>query len=305
MAFVQRIIEVTVRLDPTATLTPSKFPNGTDVVTLKDSRTSVRIQHYGASVGSEAQVKVYGLTPSLMNAFSTLGLSFNIVPKNTIAIKAGDAGGVPTLIFTGTVFNGYADYDSAPDVPFHFQARASLFGAVVPTASSSFPQSIDVATVMKGFAKKMELNFENNGVSTQLPKSYFWGNLWTQIQTCAQHANIRAEIVDGGTVLAIWPMGGARTGTNIPLVSKETGMIGYPAYTRQGIIVRTLFNPQIKQGGKFKVQSSIKPINDVGTWVVNDMSLALDSLMPRGQWMQSINAYVPGGYKPIPKAATA
>lgn len=305
MAFVQRIIEVTVRLDPTATITPSKFPNGTDVVTLKDSRTSVRIQNSGAPVGSEAQVKVYGLTPSLMNAFSTLGLSFNIIPKNTIAIKAGDLGGVPSLVFTGTIFAGYADYDAAPDVPFHFEARAGLFGAVVPTASSSFPQSIDVASVMEGFAKKMELTFENNGVSAQLPPSYFSGNLWTQIQTCAQNANINAEIVDGGTVLAIWPKGGSRTGTNIPLISKETGMIGYPAYTQQGIIVRTLFNPQVKFGGLFKVQSSIKPINDVGTWAVNKMDLALDSLVPRGQWMQSINAYNPKYPKPVPQQATS
>lgn len=301
MSFSRKNIEIAVRLAPDAkTNQPVKFAeSGQDTVTLKGSRTTVRIQNSGAPAGSSSQIDVYGMTPSLMNQLSTLGMVFNLVPRNTLSISVGDETTGMSVIFDGTITSAYGEYNSAPNVPFHFECQAGLADAIVPAEAASFTGPTDVATIMEGLAKKMGLGFENNGVGTKLSNPYLSGTLWTQMRTAADHAGINADVSDG--VLAIWPRGGSRNTQSIPLVSKRTGMVGYPAYTQQGIIVKTAFNPQIKFGKKIKVESMLKLANEI--WAVNKIDLALDSQVPLGEWMAILYAYNPNQPTPIPSRA--
>ena len=289
-SFEKRRIQITIKLgSDTKTNQPNKFENGSDTLTVDGARTSVRIQNSGAPAGSSASVDIFGLTQSLTNQFCTLGMSFNLVPKNTMLISAGVDGGVLSPVFTGTITNSYADYNQAPNVPMHFELQAGLFDSVMPTVASSFPGSTAVADIMAGFARIGFYAFENNGVTVKLQSPYFSGSLATQIQECAEAAGINAEVI--GSTLVIWPRGGSRDNQSIPLISKDTGMVGYPAYTQQGIIVRSIFNPQITFGGKVKVESSV--LKATGTWAVNKLDLALDALIPRGQWMSTAYCYNP------------
>lgn len=304
-SFTRRRIELAIKLAvDSKTNQPVKFSeSGTDTVKVSGLRTSVRVRNSGAPAGSTASVDVYGLTPSLMNQLSTLGMFLNMVPKNTITISAGDDDGGMSVVFVGTITLAYGDYNAAPNVPFHMEANSGLIDGVAPAVASSFTGSTAVADIMAGFARQMGLTFENNGVDLKLSNPYFAGNIRTQMRACAEHAGINAEIVDGGKTLAIWPKGGARDGAEVPVLSKDTGMIGYPAYTNQGIIVRTLFNPRITFGGKVKVSTSVKAISDVGEWAVNQLNLELDAEVPKGKWEMMISAYNPKGPKPLPAQA--
>jgi hypothetical protein len=241
------------------------------------------------------------MNESVMNQLSTLGQIFNSIQKNTVSVSAGDADGV-TPVFAGTVNFGYPNYNEAPQVPMCLECQTGLINAVLPVPASSYPQSTDVATIMSGIARQMGVGFENNGVTVQLPPSYFPGTLLTQMRTVAQHARINAELVDASTKLAIWPMGGSRTslsGQNVPVVSKDTGMIGYPTFSPNGyLIVRTLFNPQISFGGIIKVESRISQANR--EWVVQKLDLALDSEVPKGKWEATCHCYPKGFTAPPP-----
>ncbi len=303
-SFTKRRIEIAIKLAAdTKTNQPAKFSeSGTDTVTLSNFRISARIQNAGAPAGSTATVEIFGLGESLMNQLSTLGLVFNMVPKNTITISAGDEQNGMSIVFVGTVMVGYADYNAQPNVPFHIEANSILADAVAPATASSFTGSTAVADIMGGFARQMGLTLENNGVDVKLSNPYFAGNIRTQMRACADHANINAEVINGST-LAIWPKGGSRTGGQIPVISARTGMIGYPSYTQQGIIVRSIFNPQVTFGGLIKVESRVKAVNDVGQWAVNNLNLALDSQVPKGKWESIMSAYNPKFPKPIPRQA--
>jgi hypothetical protein len=303
-SFTKRRIEIAIKLaNETKTNQPVKFSSsGTDTVSIANSRTSVRIQNAGAPAGSTASVDIFGLDESLMNQLSTLGMVFNMVPKNTITIQAGDEQSGMSTVFVGTIMSGYADYNQAPNVPFHIEANSILADAVAPAVVTSFKGSAAVADIMAGFAKLMGLTFENSGVDTKLANPYFSGNVRTQMRTCADHANINAEIINGSK-LAIWPKGGNRTGGEIPEIGPSTGMILYPAYTQQGIMLRTLFDPKITFGGLVKVRSRVKAVNDVGQWAVNQLNLALDAQVPKGKWEAVIAAYNPKYPKPIPPQA--
>ena len=307
-SFRQRRLEVEVALAPNQkTGQPIKFAGtDSDTVTLAGFRTSVRVENNGAPAGSNATIAIYGLAESIMNQLSTLGLIFNQIQRNTITVSAGDDQGV-TPVFGGTVNFAYPGYNRAPDVPFTFQCQTAYIDGIVPVPASSYPQPTDVATIMSGFARQLNLGFENNGVTVQLPASYFPGTLNQQWRAVAEHAHINAEIVDGNTKLAIWPIGGSRTslqGQNIPLISKDTGMIGYPTFAPNGyMMVRTLFNPQIAFGSTVRVQSRILTANR--TWVVQKLDLALDSLVPKGKWEASCYLYPQGFPAPPPPGSTS
>lgn len=316
MSFAQRLIDVTVQLAPsTGTNQPNTFDeSGTDTVTLSGLRTSVRIENSGSPANSNAQIKIWGLTQSLMNQMTTLGLVFNLVAKNQITIAAGDPASGMATVFTGTIWSAYADYTAQPDVPFVFECLQAGADAVIGAPPSSFPGSADVATMMSGFARQMNVGFENNGITAKLTNAHYSGAAKVQAARCAAEAHIAWGFVNGGSVLAIWPLGGNRNTTSVPTISASTGMIGYPAFTQTGIIVKTLFNPLIALGGLIKVESSL--LSAIGQiqaqktqvplantfpsqWAVNKLDLALDSLLPKGQWMSVIYAYNPGFPRPF------
>jgi hypothetical protein len=166
--------------------------------------------------------------------------------------------------------------------------------------------------MMSGFARQMNLGFENNNITVNLTHAYFSGSARTQAQKCAEAAGIEWGIVNGNT-LAIWPRGGNRNTPSIPEVSPATGMISYPSFTQQGIIVKTVFNPLISFGSLITVKSTLlsgiasaqQQTSQSATqtfptqWAVNKLDLDLDSLMPKGQWLSTIFAYNPGYAKAI------
>ena len=326
MAFSQKLISLTVALASNpGTNQPNTFSeSGSDSVVIANSRMSVRIQNAGAPADGRAQVKVWGMTPSLMNQLSTLGLVFNLVPKNTLTISAGqaDANGNPTnmsIVFSGTIWAAYGDYQAQPNVPFVFECLSGAADAAISVPPSSFQGSSDVATIMSGFARQMNLGFENNGVSLQLTNAYFTGSAKVQATKCAKAADISWGIINGNT-LSIWPKGGNRNTPTVPEIGPTPGgTISYPAFTQQGIIVKTLFNPLISFGGLVKVNStllsalaaaqsgssSIVAANSFPSqWAVNKLDLALDTMLPKGQWMSTIFAYNPSYARSIiPPAA--
>jgi|WetSurMetagenome_2_1015567.scaffolds.fasta_scaffold02788_6 hypothetical protein len=311
MSFVQRLISISVQLaSNTQTNQPNSFSeSGTDTVTLTGSRASVRISNSGAPADGRAQVKIWGMTPSLMNQLATLGLVFNIVPKNTLTISAGDSVSGMSAVFSGTIYAAYGDYSAQPDVPFIFECLSGVANATAPAISSSFAGTTDVATIMSGIARQMNVGFENNNVSVQIANPYLSGSLKTQADKIAEHAGIEYGIFNGN-LLAIWPKGGNRKTPNIPVISAETGMVGYPAFTQQGIIVKTIFNTQISFGSLITVQSSLlsgiaSSQSQQGSsvfptqWAVNKLDLSLDSMFPKGDWLSTIFAYNPGYSKAI------
>jgi hypothetical protein len=301
-SFVQRLIQVSVKLDPT---TMSGQPNvftGTqsDTVILSGSRTSVRIEQSGAPSSSIAVVKIWGLTFEIMDQLSALGIVYDQVKRNTITISAGDAISGLTPIYNGTIGFAYADYNSSPDVPMVFHCKIGLAGSAIPALSSSYPGATDVATIMAGFARLMNVGFVNNGVTVKLSNPYYKGNVQTQMDMCAEDAKIEAQVINN--ILYIWPKGGSRSNTGtIPLVSKDTGMIGYPSFASTGfLIVKTLFNPQISFGTQIQLQSIITAAN--GMFVVQWLNLVLDSQMPHGLWEAHMTLYKAGLPVPVPPA---
>ena len=313
-SFQQKLIDVAISLAQSGTNTPNTFSGtGSDQVSLSGSRTSVRIQFAGGLAGSGAQIAVYGLEQGLMNELSTLGMVIQQIPRNLITVTAGDEVSGMATVFSGVILNAYGDYNSAPDVPFRFDCQAGAASAVIPLPASSFTGATDVVTIMSSIAQKAGWGFQNNGVSgVMLANPYFTGSAVDQVKDCAEHARINWILLPGtqagggqAQVLSIFPLYGFVPGGGIPILAEGTGMIAYPSYTQQGIMVKTVFNPQIAFGTQINVQSSIftsqslgKLNNPSSIWTVNRIDHALDSLVPEGEWSSTIYAYNPSFPQP-------
>lgn len=274
------------RLDLTVTLGTGQFGDTVgDTVTLSRLRMSAELIKAGGETMAQLQLRVFGLPEKIMNQLTTIGyVGMAFKAKNSIQLAAGDDESGMTTIFMGTIYDAWADYNSAPDVAFNVIANTGLAALIKPVDAISFKGSTSVAQIMAGLAQTMGLTFENNGVDVQLSNPYFPGTALMQVRACARAANIYYT-VDNGT-LAIWPKLGARAGV-IPLISPATGMVGYPALNSNGMTVKTLFNPDIRPGGDVKIESSIPMA--CGTWHLFDISHSLSSETPDGPWFTSFN----------------
>lgn len=295
-SFQQRLLQFTITLAPQqSTGQPTSFASsGKNTITLDGFRASVRIQNAGTPSKVQADFRIYGMEDSKMQQLAVLGQIFNSVQKNSILISAGNPNSGFAPVFGGTIWAAMPDYNQAPVVPLIGSAQSGYYSGVVPIPASSFGQSTDVATIMSQLAQKYQpqpLQFENNGVSVQMPPTYLPGTLQQQIARVARAAHINWQIINDKK-LAIWPIGGSRTSiTAIPLVSAATGMIGSPTLSPNGYaVVRSIFNPQISFGAQIQVQSAVVPQAN-RKWVVQKMDLELDALTPRGRWRQILYCY--------------
>jgi hypothetical protein len=309
-SFQQRAITVTFTLG-----TGTFGATGANTAKLSGLRVTTTIRKGGAPSFDSAELDIFGVTPDVMNAVTTLGAQPIMVRKNMVLIEAGDPVKGMTQVYFGFIQSAFQDFNGQPQTSLHVNSYSEgAYQSLIPTTPTSFPASADVATIMSGFAERMGLAFENNGVQVQLSSPYFAGNLTQQVLKCAEAAGIVAYIDTSSTpnTLAIWPRWGTRGGV-VPLISSASGMIGYPRFYDQGIQFETVFNPNIKVGGVIQMQSSIgtavtylhpeapKPEDVVaggpnGLYYVNGPLIHnLSAQVPGGPWVsQASCARLPG-----------
>lgn len=276
MAFASRIVNARFQLDR------GQFSQGGDTVDLTGLRCSANITHAGGRMLSNLDLRVWGMSMSVMNQLTVLNKrAYGDISNNVVTVSAGDEESGASVVFEGTITEAWADGRDQSSMMFHVAATSGLYEALKPVPPTSYNGSVDVATVLAGIATQMKLNLENSGVSGQMRNPYWPGSLSAQLKTIADTAHIVCYIDGAKQVLAVWPRGGSRGGT-VPLISKETGLVGYPAFTENGVQFRSLYNPNIVYGGQVEIESEFDAAT--GRKVIVDVSHNLDAGVPGGEW---------------------
>jgi hypothetical protein len=281
VTFAKRAIDVMVQLGK-GDLGEGGFEN----INLSGLRVSAVISKDGIPAMNLSQIRVYGLTPDLMNSLSRIGLVPNGFRNNVVSLMAGDPQIGMSTAFSGAIIDAWPDFQSAPDVAFNITAQTGYLSQMKSVKPTSYTGPTDAAVIIESLAKQIGYVFENNGVSVILASPYLWGTARQQIMTVAAAADIFVVFDDENGKLAILPKSGAR-GDLIPLISPQTGMVGYPVYSGPATIrVRTLYNPAVQFMGRIKIASSIAAAS--GLWRVIHLTHKLDSQMPDGDWFTEI-----------------
>src|SRR5258708_974419 len=102
-------------------------------------RAAVSIQSFKGRQGSNAQVKIWGLTLGQMTAYSSKmprvpgGISVDLF---NLVIEAGDLGGKLSTALDGPIFSSYIDLTGAPDSSFNV-TMMDIHEAATPIAAQS------------------------------------------------------------------------------------------------------------------------------------------------------------------------
>lgn len=262
---------------------------GSSTLSLPGLRVSAKVLYAGGQMMGRLNLAIYGMTSSHEQQLSTLGMQLIIYRRNIVTVLAGDDENGMSVVFKGTITNAWSDRQNAPNAVFRVEAQEGLIESVKPTDPISFEGATKVPVVAEKIAKSMGYNFENNGVQGVLNDPYFWGAARNMLLTLVKQARIE-HVMQGGT-LAIWEMGKGRTGDTL-LVSPETGMVSYPAFTSTGVLVKQLFSKPVLIGKKMIVKSEIKAASR--EWHLNRVDYSLESNMPNGEWFVSLYGTPPG-----------
>lgn len=270
----------------------AQFSEGGNTTSLSGYRMTATIAKNGIPSMNTAQIAVYGLDESTMNQLTRVGLIPTAVRNNVVALTAGIGDDNPALVFSGVIMDAWADYDGSPDVLFNITAATGYLQNLKPVLPSSYPGSTDVAVILKSLAGQMGYAFQNDGVEgVFLSSPYLPGTARAQAMAAAGAADIFMVLDDDPTqtsagTMTIFPKNGSRN-TPVPLVSPDTGMVGYPSYVGPGLIrVKTEFNPSIRFGGNIKIDSPLKAAN--GQWRVVQLTHSLSCQEPDGDWFTDV-----------------
>lgn len=288
VSFKQRVVDVSF------TLAAGTFPEGNDTITLRQLRISAHVSKAGAAALNSLDMQVFGMTLEQMNKLTTQGQTYTAKQKNIVTVKAGDTDGQLSTVFSGMIHDAWGDFGGAPQVGFRVAASGGLAQALDKPDPVSFQGGADIQTILQKLAKQGGLEFEGNGVHKKLADQYLTGSTREQIQTAANAAGVEWIIDDNK--LIIWDSGSARQGDSVT-ISKDMGMIGYPAYTSYGLLVQTLFDPAIRFGGAVHVDSTL--VGATGDWVVHGLDYDLEANTPGGQWKATV-ALAAKGFPTIP-----
>lgn len=269
------------------TLGTGSFGSGSaNQITLEGYRASVKIDKAGGMMMGTLRAEIYGVSQSDMNScvtfpFQPQRLSQGVV-FNTVQVFAID-GDQQTLIFTGNIINAWGNYQNQPDVFLSIQAQSTAAAQLTPATPTSYQGQVDVATAMAALASQMGLSFENNGVNVQLSNMYLANTNLEKAKTLAQAAGIWMYIDNG--VMAITPAYQPRT-VPIPIISDQTGLVGYPTFDGFGVNFKMAFNPAVVFGGSLEINSDIPQAN--GVWIATSIAYQLESEKPGGAWFANI-----------------
>ena len=275
-----------------------------NTVSVSGLRATATVHRAGLPARGTATMRIYGLSQSLMQQLSSLGVPNWYARKNTVTILAGDAVSGMSSVFSGQITAAWADYSGAPEVGFNVNADSGYIERLAAIPATSVQGPADVAGLISGIAEQIGYAFENNGVSgLYLSNPYYFGTGIEQARAIAEHAGIGLSVEDTPTnALAIFPLSKGRSSQMIPLVSANTGMVGYPEFAGGiQISLRSVFNPAFRWMGSVQVKSLANPQAN-GLWQVWSLTHSLATLLPDGDWFSDISgvllANLPAGLAP-------
>ena len=255
--------------------------SGFNQVTFTDLRVEATIEKAGLpSPGGTAIVRVHGMPLSAINELSVAGLLWDN-RDNKMLVKAGDNQSGLSEVFNGDIVEAYPDFEQ-PMSPFVVTAVPGVGLQLKPVDPVSFDGPVAGATALQKIVQAAGLTVENNGVDGQLVNPYFPGTVWEQVLRCVKALDCFAYYDATEKKIAIWPKNGSRNTSDIRVISAETGMIGYPKFQQNQILVRTYLDTSLRYGSKFRVKSGLTAAD--GEWNITIMTFHLASQMPDGPW---------------------
>lgn len=276
----------------TITLGKGTFGGGGNSKIIEGLATDVDITKPGLPEKNSASVSIANISLADMEQMTFLAFQPLQSLKNLITIEAGEQGKTLATVFKGEITSAYADYGSVPDVEFKIEALSGGYAAQIGAKPISVKGNAKAADLIKQFAKEIGYTFKNEGVAASVRNAVFNGSPIEKARSVADE--VGAELLIDDDSMILMPYDKPRSGGAV-LLTPETGLIGYPSFTSDGISFSCFFNPNLKQGGQVKIESIVPRAS--GHWKITKLSHRLTAYRTGGgSWYSSVDAaYIGGG----------
>jgi hypothetical protein len=270
----------------TLSLNKGTFAEGGSSKIIEGLACEASITKPGLPEKNSAQVKIWGLKYEDMAQLTMLSFRPLESQHNLIRLAAGEKGGALSLIFQGEISSAFADFNSAPDPCMQFEAISGDYPQQMAAGVATVQGDVPAEQLFAQFARQAGYSYQNQGVQAQVADVWLTGSPLAKMQKLARDLNCQL-IIDDGTVLTL-PAGQSRQGS-VTLLSKDTGLIGYPTFNQDGIRCKCLFNPDLQYGGLIKVESIVPRAS--GVWKISKLTHTLSAYVPgSGSWESQVEA---------------
>ena len=271
------------------TLGKGVFPGTQDNTYVVDGLgVNVEVEKNGLPDLNKAKISISNMAYDKMEQLTMLAFRPLRRAKNVVAVFAGDEGTQLDRVFVGEVTSAFADYSNAPDIEFQIEASSGSHPLQIAAAPVSVNGQTAASELIKRFATEMGYTFKNDGVTAQVKNSIFNGSPLEKAKAVADQCGIDLLCDDGEII--IMPRRKERKANVVPLLTAESGLIGYPTFTADGISLNAFFNPDFKLKGLIRVESIVP--RATGTWKITKLSHSLSAYRTDSEdWYSSIEAH--------------
>lgn len=276
------------RLQVRLTLAKGSFGGGNTVV-IEDHAMRVSVEKLGPPDFAKASVEIFGMNLNDIEQLTSLSFHPFKLTRNYINIFAGDDVSGLSQIFAGSITAANGDLSGCPEHKLKIDAEVGFWGRVTAQGPNVINGTQAAASFIETQATKAGMTFSNEGVSDALKNCVFSGSPVEQARQAAKQ--IGADLLIDDDEMILLPRQGNRKG-NAVLLNKDSGLLGYPAITSNGIECKSIFNPAFRFAGLFVLESIVPKAS--GTWRVIKLTHKLSANDPSdGSWESSITGFYP------------
>ena len=219
---------------------------------LSQFRITFRVQQSDFETPNNAEITIYNLA---QNTAQQIRNEFT-----SVALQAGYQTGNFGIIFNGTIKQAKIGRENATDTTLKIIAAESdlayNFGVVntnVPAGTSMTAQAQIIAKAAGLQADASQINFAVGYNQANIRGKVLYGMARTYLRNLARSGLSRWSIQKGA--VKITPLSGY-SDTQAVVINSQTGMIGLPEQTQDGISVVCLLNPKIVPGTQVQINES-------------------------------------------------
>lgn len=266
----------------TIILGEGEFSDGTNTRVIEGLATTVDIEKAGLPDKNTAKVKIANLNLAEMEQLTFLAFRPLQSRKNKIMIEAGEKGKELSVVFKGDITSSFPDFTTAPDIFLNIEAMAAGWSMQMNTSPTSVDGEAEAPKLFEQFANEAGYGFVNNGISATVKNTTFVGSPPQKAEQLAKEINCELIIDDENYIIQDW----GQTQGDAVVISPESGLIGYPSFTNEGISCKSFFNPALKFGGQIRLESVLP--RATGFWKITKLNHAL-SAYTSGEWSSSVD----------------
>lgn len=237
----------------------------------EDFAITVSGTKYANSLQNTCDIQIANMATDKRDYLLTETSPFNAnkTPK-VCNVKAGRVSSGLFLVYSGNIMT--TGIKQPPDIMLQMKCGTGHFqkGRV---GTHSGGASTDLHTLARSAAANLGLSPRLEVPNMNVANYHHSGNALGEVGTLGESGNCLAYVDDAHLILK--PINVALSGPAVE-VSEETGMVGVPEVTEQGLKVTFLFDSAAKLGGGIIVKSKLNPAAN-GTFVIYKLSFKLSS----------------------------